>query len=132
MRLLPALLFTVLLTGCAALPTRVRWSVVIKNGTTAHVQNAHVLFRDFESVGGHIAQGGRKKDAIAPPPIPDKATVVWESENGGKHRREVEVLKKLTLKNEVEVVFTILPDNQVSVTEQPFFKLPANWKVVPK
>lgn len=132
MRLLPALLFTVLLTGCAALPTTTRWSVVIKNGTTAPVRNAHVLFRDFESIGGHFDPGERITDAIAPPPIPDKATVVWESENGEKHRREVEVLKKLTRKNEVKVTFTILQDNQVSVTEQPFFKLPANWKVVPR
>ncbi len=44
----------------------------------------------------------------------------------------VEVLRVLTIKNEVEVIFTILQDDQVSVTEQPFFKLPANWKVVPK
>lgn len=132
MRFLPALLFAVLLTGCAALPTTTRWSVVIKNGTTAPVRNAHVLFREFESVGGHLGPGGQKVDVIAPPPIPDKATVVWESEKGEKHRQEVEVLRKLRRKTEVEVVFTILQDDQVSVTERPFFKLPANWKVIPK
>jgi hypothetical protein len=119
---LPLILF---MTGCQTMSQTPTYSVVIVNGTTNTIDNAHVRFGQFESIGGYLRPGIKKTHSFVPIPPPEKALVVWTSQDGKSHEETVEVLKILPKDfNDEDIIFTIQEDGNVAVTNKPTFHLP--------
>ena len=119
---LPLILF---MTGCQTMSQTPTYSVVIVNGTTNTIGNAHVRFGHFESVGGYLNPGIEATHRFVPLPPPEKALVVWTSQDGKSHEQTVEVLKTLPKDfNDEDIIFTIQEDGSVTVTNKPTFHLP--------
>ena len=113
------------MTGCQTMSQTPTYSVVLINGTSNTIDDAHVRFGQFESVGGYLRPGIKSTHRFVPLPPPEKALVVWKSQDGVSHEKTVEVLKTLPKDfNDEDIIFTILEDDNVTVTNKPTFKLP--------
>ena len=117
--------------GCVAMPAT-NYSVVIVNGTTNVIDDSHVRFGTFESVGGYLRPGKKATHNFVPVPIPEIASVVWKTPNGESHVKEVQVKTVLPKSFRGKIIFTIQSNGNVRVTNEPFFEMPKNWSVAPK
>lgn len=122
LRTLPVFFF---MTGCQSIAEIPKYSVILTNGTTNYLANAKVKYGNFESLGGRFEPKQKKVDELVPFPIPKQATVLWETKDGASHKKSVEVFKVLPKDfKDGDIIFTILEDDKVTVTNMPFLKLP--------
>ena len=118
-----------MMSGCQQMGGPLKYSIAIKNGTVQPVDKTDVRFAKFSSGGGCLCPGIKKTYELVPYPIPEKATVFWQSADGKSYEKVVDVLKNLPKGfNEGDIIFTILEDEKVIVTNNPYLKLPKNWR----
>jgi len=118
-RLLVISVLAAAISGCR---TTSDYNVSIRNVGGSVINDAHVSYSDFQSVGGIIVPGGGCKHLFPDHPIPETATVEWRTEDGVMHREEVEVLKLVPKGFRGDIQFEIDDDNSVTVRlipEQP-------------
>jgi hypothetical protein len=108
-----------LMGGCRA----EEYNVVIKNVGTSRVDNARVLYGNFQSIGGVIISGSQKGHGNPEYPIPATATVEWRTEDGQMHRRDVEVKKLVPKGFRGDIQFEIADDDSVTVRVIPREKI---------
>ena len=102
-----------------------KYSIAIRNGTTQPIDKVDVSFGKFSSGGGYLRPGISTTYELVPYPIPEKATVSWQSQDGRSHEKAVEVLDRLPKNFSAgDIIFTILGGDEVTVTNKPFLKLP--------
>jgi len=110
------MLLTALLTGGCGVED---YNVVIKNVGKRKVDNAHVVYGDFRSVGGILPPNIDSMHMQPDRPIPTTATVEWRREDGQMHRKEVEVKKLVPRRFRGDIQFEIADDNTVTVRVIP-------------
>ena len=109
-RVAPLLL---LLSLCASGP---QYDIEIKNSTGRFIQDAHVRFDGFESIGGTLAPDAKKVHGGIRRPLPAVVDVVWASDTGERH--DVRVAVNLPAHFIGVVAFEIAADNSVAVTSE--------------
>jgi len=115
-RIFTALVFAALFSGCTPMDD---YNVVIKNVGGKTIDDAHVLYGEFRSVGGILPPDIWSKHMLPDHPIPEKAMVEWRTEDGVMHREEVEVLKHIPKGFRGDIQFEIDDDNSVTVRVIP-------------
>jgi hypothetical protein len=99
------------------------YNVVIKNVGSRIVEDAAVIYGDFQSVTGTVIPGSRKGHGNPDHPIPSVATVEWRTEDGQMHRQDVEVKKLVPKGFRGDIQFEIADDNTVTVRVIPREKI---------
>jgi len=115
-RLLAVCCILSLCAGCSQLD---EYDILIKNVGSKGIDDAHVCFGEFRSIGGILSPGRGKLHGNPEHPIPEKATVEWRTEDGVMHREEVEVLKHIPKGFRGDIQFEIDDDNSVTVRVIP-------------
>jgi hypothetical protein len=105
------------LMGCAS---EQKYMVSIVNSSKSTIDDAHVLYDGFESVGGVISPGGISRHLYPEVQIPVKAIVQWRTHDDKLHEKEVEVRKLVPEKIKVEIIFEITAENEVVVRSKPW------------
>jgi hypothetical protein len=91
-------------------------TVCMKNETGALIRGAEVLFGTNSIGGGSMMPGALKFYHGVPVGVPEKARVVWKSEDGQQHEKQVEVLRLMPSRmNEITIFFVINKDGSVFV-----------------
>jgi hypothetical protein len=99
------------------------FEVVILNSGDQEIEDAHVEFDDFVSVGGIIVPRALTAHVVRQTPIPESALVRWKSLDGKSYKRIVEVRSKVpeAFRSGGSLVFEIDGENRVVFrTEPPF------------
>ena len=109
-------LFSVLLLGGCRVED---YNVVIKNVGKSTIDDAHVIYGEFRSVGGILPSNIWSKHMHPDAPIPSTATVEWRTEDGQMHRQDVEVKKLIPKGFRGDIQFEIADDNTVTVRVIP-------------
>ena len=103
--------------GCRSSNRPPYYTVCMKNETEALIRGTEVLFGSNSMGGGSLRPGGLAFYHGVPVHVPEKARVVWKSEDGQQHEKEVEVLRLMPSRmNEITVFFVIKKDGSVVVT----------------
>lgn len=116
-RLLPVLICIALATQCA----RREYGVAIRNMTTNDIEEAHVTFDGFRSVGGGIEPGLYVVHMDVGRPVPESAVVEWKA-GGTRRSQTVRVRDVVPSHFHGDIYFDIMPDGSVHVvprTEAP-------------
>ena len=111
------LLFLFSLTCCSSGQD---YMVSIVNLSASTINDAHVIYDGFVSVGGVIPTGGVSSHLSPEVPIPIKAIVQWRTQDGELHKKEAEVKKLIQKIDRVEIIFEIADNNQVTVKIEPW------------
>lgn len=115
MCLLTMLSASVLMGGCGVED----YNVVIKNVGERRIENAHVVYGEFRSIGGVIIPGSQKGHGHPEYPIPETATVEWRTEDGVMHRQDVQVKTLVPKRFRGDIQFEIADDDTVTVRVIP-------------
>jgi len=99
------------------------YNVVIKNVGKRTIDDAHVVYGEFRSIGGIIIPRSEKGHGNPDYPIPETATVEWRTDDGQMHHTEVEVKRLVPKGFRGDIVFEISDDNNVTVSVVPRQKL---------
>ncbi len=99
------------------------YNVVIKNVGKLSINDAHVLYGSFRSVGGIISPGSEAGHGNPEYRIPGVATVEWRTADGKTHRKDVEVKKLVPKGFHGDIQFEIADDDTVTVRVIPREKL---------
>jgi hypothetical protein len=109
-----------LLVGTLAVGCRVEdYNIVIKNVGARKIDNAHVIYGKFCSVGGVLPPDIWSKHMQPEYHIPATATVEWRTEDGLMHRKDVDVKKLVPKGFHGDIQFEIADDNTVTVRVTP-------------
>lgn len=112
---LATVLVSALAVGC-----RVEdYNIVIKNVGQRRIENAHVVYGQFSSVGGVLSPGIYVGHGHPDFPVPAIAMVEWRTEDGLMHRKDVEVKKLVPKGFHGDIQFEIADDNTVTVRVVP-------------
>lgn len=105
----------VLAAGCRSIPP---YTVGLKNTGKATVYEAHVYYDGFVSAGGVLAPGTLSMHLLPDVPIPQTAEVRWQTEDGSRLSRKVDVRSVVQGRSmsDTTLLFTIGADNNVSVS----------------
>jgi hypothetical protein len=114
------ILFFIALISLSSCSTQQEYMLSISNSSGFEIDNAHILYDDFTSVGGVIPPGGIASHLYPDRPIPIKAKVQWRTHNGDMHSKTVEVKKLTKNKGKIEIIFEIDDNNDVSVLVKPW------------
>ncbi|MDD4870754.1 MAG: hypothetical protein PHR77_09360 [Kiritimatiellae bacterium] len=109
-------LFGVLLIGGCRVED---YNVIIKNVGKRTIDDAHVIYGEFRSIGGILPSGIYAGHGHPEYPIPEKATVEWRTEDGQMHRKDVDVKKLIPKRFRGDIQFEIADDNTVTVRVIP-------------
>lgn len=109
------LLGAFLLGGCGVED----YNVVIKNVGTRTIDDAHVLYGQFRSIGGILPPGIYAGHGHPEYSIPSKATVEWRTEDGVMHRQDVEVKSRIPKGFHGDIQFEISDNNTVTISVIP-------------
>jgi hypothetical protein len=99
------------------------YNVIVKNVGNRTIDDAHVVYGEFRSIGGIIIPRSEKGHGHPQYPIPTTATVEWRTEDGQMHRKEVEVKSLVPKSFSGDIVFEIDDGNNVTVRTVPRQKL---------
>jgi hypothetical protein len=111
-----ALLPVLSMLACAS----VQYAVVLRNSTSEELDEVHVSYGDFRSIGGVLPPGIEKGEGGVPVPIPDRALVTWRDAQGKLHSVAVPVKSVLPgAFRSGEIYFDIQPDGSVLVWGKP-------------
>ncbi len=111
--------FLLMIGGCGVED----YNVVIKNIGKQTINDAHVKYDEFRSVGGVLPSGIYAGHGNPEYPIPETATVEWRTEDGVMHRQEVAVKKLVPKGFRGDIQFEIADDNTVTVRVIPREKI---------
>lgn len=89
------------------------YSVVIRNGGTDALTNAHVSFGGFISIGGNLSPGIKKIHLDAGRSLPKQAKVEWRTPDGVLHQKQVAVRSRVPRGFAGDLIFTIRDDGEV-------------------
>lgn len=110
------ILFIGLLTGGCGVED---YNVVIKNVGRRTIDDAHVMYGQFRSVGGILPSGIYAGHGHPDYPIPSTATVEWRTEDGVMHKKDVDVKKLVPKGFRGDIQFEIADDDTVNVRVIP-------------
>jgi hypothetical protein len=91
------------------------YNVVIKNVGKLDIEDAHVTYGQFRSVGGFLPAGLYAGHGHPDQPIPNRATVEWRTLDGQMHRKDVEVKELVPKRFRGDIQFEIADDETVTV-----------------
>ncbi len=91
------------------------YNVVIKNVGKQGIEDAHVTYGQFRSVGGVLSPGLYAGHGHPEYPIPTVATVEWRTADGQLHHKDVEVKKLVPKRFRGDIQFEISDDDAVTV-----------------
>lgn len=114
-------LFAVILLVASTRCTSNDYGVAIRNMTTSDIEEAHVSFDGFRSVGGGIEPGLYVVHMEVGRPIPESAVVEWKT-GGSQKSQTVRVRDVVPSRFHGDIYFDIMPDGSVQVvprTEAP-------------
>jgi len=102
--------------GCKTIPVQdYSYSIVIKNIGNIELNDVHVFYGNFESVGGVFSPYARSRHSHPGYPLPEKATVQWRTPDGILHKQMVEVKKNVPVNFKGDIQFEINHKNEVAV-----------------
>lgn len=99
------------------------YNVVVKNVGQRTIDDAHVTYGQFRSVGGILPSGIYAGHGHPEYPIPATATVEWRTEDGMMHHQDLEVKKLVPKGFRGDIEFEIADDDTVTVRVVPRAKL---------
>ena len=109
-----------ILTSCdVRTKSRCWYHMLIKNDCSENVSDVILKYKKANFEFGII---GAKVDAKysfvgEKHPLPDKATVEWQSKDGKIHKKIIEIKSQVPKSfEEITIILTITPDNEVSVS----------------
>lgn len=95
------------------------YDIELHNGTKQLIDDAHVSFGKFKSIGGSIPPGISKQHMEVNRTLPDTATVEWRTADGVLHHKDV-ALKSAVGEHFSGVINVEIGDNeQVRVWGSP-------------
>ena len=94
------------------------YDVSIKNISKLVLDDAHVSYDNFYSIGGVLPPGIEKIHGNPNYPIPDKATVEWRTKDGIFHKKEID-LTRISKDFSGEIRFEIDDSNNVAIRAVP-------------
>ena len=101
----PRLIFLILLlcmiSGCS--PSE--YDIILRNVGTNTIKDAHVKYNDFQSIGGWLSPGIQKIHSRPGIPIPEFASVEWQTETGAKFQTNILVKQNLPRNFKGEIIF---------------------------
>jgi len=115
-----ALVLFVLISGCV---NRSSYNIVLKNSGGSEINDAHVSYGDFTSVGGILSSGIEATHLHPDAPIPAHATVQWRTADGVLHKQDVDVKSKLPPHFSGDIYFVIDSTNNVTVVPEAMPRL---------
>jgi hypothetical protein len=95
--------------------TTTRYSISVVNSTSEKIEDAHVYYDGFRSIGGSLTPGQRKSHVFVPKPVPAVAIVEWRTTDGHLHRKSVAVKKILPRNFRGDIYFEIVAADEVRV-----------------
>lgn len=98
---------------CAAL--RPPYAILIENSTGQLIDDAHVYWEGFKSVGGAMSPGADAGHAFIRSPLPPRVMVRWRTPDGVTHREEVEIPEGVRRRFRGTLHFELFPDGHVEV-----------------
>jgi hypothetical protein len=115
MKLLAVLCLTLSMTsaGCASLGPS--YSITIQNSTGVRIDDAHVSWDSFKSVGGSFNPGVHKAHRFITVPLPLRVAVRWRTQDGVDHWQEVDVPKDLPRPFKGTLRFELLEEGRVEL-----------------
>ena len=112
--------------GCRSSNRVPYYTICIKNESGTDIPDVRVLFGTTHAVGGFlrpgqpvgvgVVPGGFAFQHGIPLNVPEKANIIWKSEDGKQHEQEVEVKRLMPSRmSEVTIFFVIRKDGSVLV-----------------
>ncbi len=101
--------FLIVLVACGAS----EFDLTLENGTSGPIDDAHVRFNGFTSLGGSFNSGIRKTHGGINRPLPAEITVEWRSAEGQSYSRQISVPENV--RSACEVLVRINQDGSVTV-----------------
>ena len=98
------------------------YSVILRNTTSQMIDDGHVSYGAFKSIGGVIPPGAFKEHSgilRSVRPIPEEATVQWRTADGVMHSKTVAVRSALPADFSGSINFDIGEDEHVRVWSRP-------------
>ena len=114
-KLICASMVASLLSGCSLMMGGRLNAVVLNNTGKQELNDAHVSYGEFESVGGVLVPGAVAGHGGISHPLPERATVQWRTPDGTLHSKEVAVRSQLPKGFRGEVWFQIDDSSGVTV-----------------
>jgi hypothetical protein len=92
-----------------------KYGVVVRNLTPNGITRAQVSYGQFRSIPASLQPGRFSRYGLVPEPIPDQATVEWDTSDGLHHKKEVAVKPLLPARFSGELIFRITEAGEVVV-----------------
>mgnify|MGYP000120737298 CR=1 FL=1 len=89
------------------------FDLTLENGTSAPIDDAHVRFNGFTSLGGAFDSGIRKTQGGIIPSLPAEITVEWRNAEGKPYSRRITVPEDV--RSASDVLVRINQDGSVTV-----------------
>ena len=107
------LLFVVFF-GCELFTPKIH--IVVRNGTSADIDEVAVSFGDHDITAGIIPPGAHKSYGPIVTDIPPDASVSWQTLDGREHTQRVSVRSQIRENRSGDVVFTIVAADRIDVS----------------